>query len=307
MRIRFKINFSITFFTGLSVILFFALIFKFHPESFSVNEPKRAPYFSENLASFFSGFCLKDRSRFITNLAVSEDGCIFQVSKDFFTGSNKSGYYIKSLNIGYYSYSENNLKLRYHIKYEWVNVFNKLDDENGVLEFDLSLLKKDAKEMQYTLNPYVAFDKHLIQKVEEREFSKDLKSEIFNFPSTLSLLSLEPFSFKATGRSITSNKKFPTFIVDDLGDVFYKLKKYMDNGVLHSLSFTRALSFSAANFLSFGFLEVYPNSNFSRVLCSLELFLGIIWYGLVSALFYDFLTHKHEVTKKRSKPNKRQT
>lgn len=276
------------------VIFVFAIIYLCFPSKFSVNDPKRAPHLTEALKSFFVKFCIPQNKQWVNSVSVSSDGCMFDLGRKYYTVTpgTEMGFYIKSLRVAFDSYENSVLSLRYYIEYEWVNVTGKSKDEHGMLKYDLTLLNNDFPEIQYSLNPYTSINMHLVDKVERFQYTGDLNKDMFNFPSTLSLMMLEPFSVIDLGNHHSMSNGFPKFIVKDSNEAFLELKKYFNEGVLTNLPFGRAISLSVSYFLSFGVSEVYPRTSSFRVFCAFQLFIGIIWYGYISAMFYDLLKKK---------------
>lgn len=285
----------------LIIPLTFTFIFLCNKSSFSVANPERSPYLQDTLGELFPVICKKP-SLSSDKLHASSRGCYYNYDPNLGYGAvrrDRPDQSILQLQVGFHSYKDGNLNLRYHILYNINQIPNRVPDEYGIITFDLSLTTKSHQEMMYKLNPYIASNNYLLKRVESVPTLVGVGSnKVVAYPSILSILAIEVFNIEATGSSTSRGEEFPYFTVRDNNNVFLRFKNYFEEGEIQSYQFGRFLAFSISNFTGFGISDFYPNTSWMKVLCALETLIGMILFGIYSAFVFEWILEKKKLVTK---------
>lgn len=148
----------------------FALVYSYNSTEISYINPYNKKNLYPALQRFFKSVCLP--GVFGASVIVHPQGCSYIYPGEGLPttyGKNKIGYWTREVHFEYKGYQDQKLELKYKILYKWPEGSPRLPEEIGVVYFDLSNYNTIGQRLLLQVNPFVAYENHLVQKIEERE------------------------------------------------------------------------------------------------------------------------------------------
>lgn len=270
--------------------ILFALVYSLNPTEITYVNTQSKKTLSPQLQKFFNATCLP--GSYGPRIVVHPQGCSYiydGVGLPTMYGSDKIGYWTREVHFEFKGYTDQKLELKYKILYTWPAESNRLPEEGGVVYFDLSNYNIEGQSLIVQINPFVTYQDHLVQKIEEREptHPKDiLESE---FPSWGVIVSGGLLGLKGGGGSMTLGRKFSIFSSEVKGLGYLNLKKYFEYGEVQDESFSTYLLYSGSLITSLGLTDIMPSTNDMKLLAILESLIGVVLFGVITGFAYDYL------------------
>jgi hypothetical protein len=268
----------------------FAVIYSFHSTEIAYVNPISKRTLNVQLKKFFDAICLPGGYR--PTAIVHPRGCSYIYGGSGLPtmyGPDKVGYWTREVHFEFKGYQDSKLELKYKILYTWPPESNRIPEEGGIVYFDLSNYTNVDQSLIVQVNPFVTYQDHLVQKIDERE-PLDPKDILANdFPSWGVVISGGLLGIHGGGGSMTLGRKFSIWSTKVKGTGYLDLKNYLDYGEVKNDSFITYLLYSGAIITSLGITEIAPSTDLMKVLAIIESLLGVVLFGVITGFAYDYL------------------